>query len=156
MADEEYVYTIEGNTGDIGLEVEPNGGCVNYKKHLLNNPKIAGYGRPQYPVWHENQQVLKLQNAINKDMNARLILDGIAGKETQKWMNRIVLKKGEQQYIHAIEYVQHKLNVGSKPFFDDQLEQAVKQYQRASGVLKEDGIIGYETWMRLINAYILQ
>lgn len=42
-----YVYTIEGNTAS-GTEVVPNGGEVAYKQYLLNNPNIAGYGRPKY------------------------------------------------------------------------------------------------------------
>lgn len=46
-ADATYVYTIEGNTS-AGGEVIPNGGAVCKKKYLLNNPRIAGYGRPNY------------------------------------------------------------------------------------------------------------
>lgn len=43
------VYTIEGNTSSTGTDVVvPNGGGVFRKSYLLNNSKIAGYGRPKY------------------------------------------------------------------------------------------------------------
>ena len=46
--DSTYVYTVEGNTSTTDNTVEENGGCVAKKKYLLNNSKIAGYGRPDY------------------------------------------------------------------------------------------------------------
>lgn len=41
------VYTIEGNTSG-GSTVIANGGGVCKKSYVLNNPAIAGYGRPKY------------------------------------------------------------------------------------------------------------
>lgn len=46
---DQYVYTIEGNTGG-GNSVISNGGGVWYKKYELNNSAIAGYGRPDYSL----------------------------------------------------------------------------------------------------------
>lgn len=45
--DSTYVYTVEGNTGG-GTGVIANGGGVWKKKYRLNDPAIAGYGRPAY------------------------------------------------------------------------------------------------------------
>ena len=45
--DKLYVYTIEGNTSGAS-GVIPNGGGVCKKKYRLNDPAIAGYGRPAY------------------------------------------------------------------------------------------------------------
>jgi len=45
--DKDYVYTIEGNTSSQ-KGVNADGGCVAKKSYSLNNPKIAGYGRPLY------------------------------------------------------------------------------------------------------------
>lgn len=45
--DDERVYTIEGNTSDKKGLI-PNGGCVARKSYALNDPCIAGYGRPKY------------------------------------------------------------------------------------------------------------
>lgn len=45
--DKRYVYTIEGNTSGAS-GVVPNGGGVCKKKYSLNDPAIAGYGRPAY------------------------------------------------------------------------------------------------------------
>lgn len=41
------VVTVEGNTSS-GSEVVPNGGGVHQKMYSLDNPRIAGYGRPAY------------------------------------------------------------------------------------------------------------
>ena len=41
------VYPIEGNTSDKSGLI-PNGGCVARKIYALNDPCIAGYGRPSY------------------------------------------------------------------------------------------------------------
>lgn len=45
--DNQYVYTIEGNTG-TAVGVIPNGGGVARKRYALNYALIAGYGRPNY------------------------------------------------------------------------------------------------------------
>ena len=45
--DSENVYTIEGNTS-TGEQVISNGGGVCKKSYKLYNPRIAGYGRPNY------------------------------------------------------------------------------------------------------------
>lgn len=45
--DNNYVYTIEGNTSSV-FEIDANGGCVVKKKYKLNNTVIDGYGRPKY------------------------------------------------------------------------------------------------------------
>ena len=55
------VRTIEGNTSS-GSEVIPNGGAVCEKEYSLNNPKIDGYGRPDWSLldpqyvtgWHHD------------------------------------------------------------------------------------------------------
>lgn len=45
--DDDYVYTVEGNTsGASGIIA--NGGGVRKKKYALKNSRIAGYGRPNY------------------------------------------------------------------------------------------------------------
>ena len=45
--DESYVYTVEGNTSpETG--VVANGGTVAKKRYRRDDPKIAGYGRPDY------------------------------------------------------------------------------------------------------------
>jgi len=41
------VYTVEGNTSDAE-GVVANGGCVAQKSYALDDPGIAGYGRPDY------------------------------------------------------------------------------------------------------------
>ena len=49
------VKTTEGNTSTTNNKVEENGGCVANKEYLLSNPKIAGYGRPNYSLAIEKE-----------------------------------------------------------------------------------------------------
>lgn len=56
--DNTYVYTIEGNTS-AGDEVIPNGGAVCEKKYVLNNSRIAGYGRPKYDRYIPTSTITK-------------------------------------------------------------------------------------------------
>ena len=48
-ADDNYIYTIEGNTSD-GTEVVANGGAVCRKKYAHTNSKLYGFGRPKYDL----------------------------------------------------------------------------------------------------------
>ena len=72
--DDEYVYTIEGNTSGANVVVA-NGGGVCKKKYRLNYNRIAGYGRPNYGTTvaeHEPQtpvsgkkQIVVTGNSVN-------------------------------------------------------------------------------------------
>lgn len=50
------VYTIEGNTSSAPGVVE-NGGAVAEKSYLLTNKKIGGYGRPNYSLVEEDDDM---------------------------------------------------------------------------------------------------
>ena len=52
------VYPIEGNTSDKNGLI-PNGGCVARKSYALNDPCIAGYGRPCYDKSESTQNYVQ-------------------------------------------------------------------------------------------------
>ena len=56
--DNDYVYTIEGNTRS-GSEIVPNGGMVCKKKYRLDNENIYGYGRPDYDEEEEDMYTMR-------------------------------------------------------------------------------------------------
>ena len=56
--DSTYVYTVEGNTSGAS-GVIANGGGVCKKKYKLNDPAIAGYGRPKYDIEVDTYTVMK-------------------------------------------------------------------------------------------------
>ena len=65
--DNNYVYTIEGNTSSTS-GVEANGGCVRRKKYSLAYNRIAGYGRPNWSLAakdnvHYGEEYLKMLSA---------------------------------------------------------------------------------------------
>ena len=47
--DNNYIYTVEGNTSNSS-EVVANGGCVAKKKYRIGSSSISGYGRPAYKI----------------------------------------------------------------------------------------------------------
>ena len=106
--DNNYVYTIEGNTS-AGSEVIPNGGGVFKKKYSLNNPRIDGYGRPNYNLVVETtsntstptvkpivvidpvkELIKKGQQSANKFADCGLIIDGIVGTNTVKAKSKVL------------------------------------------------------------------
>ena len=103
QVDSNYVYTVEGNTGD----------GVKKKKYAINSSSIYGYGRPKYKVESQpvpcvttpvkkgytgvfptlpsrtyfrnkdkGQQVKYLQMFLNWANGDRLVVDGIIGPKT--------------------------------------------------------------------------
>lgn len=54
------VYTIEGNTSSAA-GVVPNGGAVRDKSYSLAYSKIGGYGRPDYSVIEEDDDMIDME-----------------------------------------------------------------------------------------------
>lgn len=50
------VYTIEGNTSSLPGVVE-NGGCVRDKSYSLSYAKIGGYGRPDFSIVEDDDDM---------------------------------------------------------------------------------------------------
>lgn len=113
--DNDYVYTIEGNTS-AAQGVVANGGAVEKKKYKLGYYAIYGYGRPKYdikkvtkktfpgvfPVLPEigylkkgdkGLQVRRLQMFLNWCINANLDVDGDFGNKT-----RLAVKQYQKKY----------------------------------------------------------
>lgn len=53
------VYTIEGNTSSAA-GVVPNGGAVAAKSYALTYSRIGGYGRPDYSIIEEDDDMMTL------------------------------------------------------------------------------------------------
>jgi hypothetical protein len=99
------VTTIEGNTS-AGVNVVANGGKVTIKTYSLNDPAIAGYGRPNwsivdvgeseaYPTWikvpngNENDWYFRLDEGINahgwRNINGHRYWFDDKGKMAKEW-----------------------------------------------------------------------
>ena len=61
------VYTIEGNTSSNSTKFSRDGGCVAYKVYSFNDPRIDGYGRPDYDTVPKVKT--KLSCRLYKHMN---------------------------------------------------------------------------------------
>lgn len=97
--DNSYVYTIEGNTSSAS-GVVANGGCVRDKKYSRNYKLIAGYGRPNYGLYKEEDEEMTaeektkfnaLVNAVSnltvKVDNLTAIINSLTGKMIYAWVD---------------------------------------------------------------------
>ncbi|MCT4687104.1 peptidoglycan-binding domain-containing protein [Vallitalea sp.] len=74
--------------------------------------------------------------------------DGIVGEKT--WLKLIVtLQRGEES--NAVRALQCQLGIKEDGDFDEITEDAVIRFQKRYPKLKNDGIVGPETWRYLIN-----
>lgn len=80
-----YVITIEGNTSS-GPQIIPNGGGVHRKKFALSNPRIAGYGRPDYSILTDGNKEKKKMKVKSNEQIAQEVIRGKwgVGKERVK------------------------------------------------------------------------
>lgn len=94
--DDNYVYTVEGNTSSASGVVE-NGGAVEKKKYKLNYSKIGGYGRPKY------KEVQKMEFKTGVEALDYLEKEGrITDKEY--WLNVLkIVKNSEFVFIKWAE-----------------------------------------------------
>ena len=93
------------------------------------------------------QAVKKLQDVVN------INVDGIAGTVTMNAINDILLKplmKTGNYNRNATRYLQWRLRVKHDGIYGPDTEEAVKIYQAKSG-LSADGIIGAQTWLKLVG-----
>lgn len=126
--DNNYVYTIEGNTSSVN-GVIANGGGVFQKKYTLNYNRIAGYGHPAY------------------DMSAK------GGTCT---MELNILRKGNKS--NAVKALQILLigngyscgAAGADGDFGTSTQKAVMKFQSTKKI-SPDGIVGVQTWSKLLK-----
>lgn len=78
--DSSKVYTIEGNTSSAS-GVIANGGCVRQKSYSLSYSRIGGYGRPDYSLVGDDEEVT--QEQFNKMME--VYLTQLAEKDGDSW-----------------------------------------------------------------------
>ena len=95
-----------------------------------------------------------LQIALNKDMDTRLVVDGVIGSASKSVLKKVCLKSGSKGYLVTVLEIGMLLNnidpkgVECPGVFGSGLESSVKNYQK-SKVLTVDGIAGYNTFMAL-------
>ena len=101
-----------------------------------------------------NINIKKLQEALNSTINAMLVLDGIVGAKTLSACANVTLRRNSRN--EAVRWLQNKLNsLGfdcgkADGIFGTKTENAVKRFQAKNG-LAADGIVGKNTWSKLIK-----
>lgn len=135
--DGRYVYTIEGNTSP-SFGVIANGDGVYEKQYLLTDPKIYGYGRPDYEI------------DVQSDENESTVNNGVFSVEMRVLSNG---DKGEDVKALQILLMGNACPCGkwgADGEFGIATENAVKQYQQKKK-LQFDGIAGPETFKSLLG-----
>ena len=94
------VYTIEGNTtGNAG--VVANGGCVARKSYLLTYKYIKGYGRPDYSIVEEEEDMTQaqfdkmLEDWLKRQSEKPAAEWGEEWEEAREWAESTGLIKGD-------------------------------------------------------------
>lgn len=154
--DSKKVYTIEGNTRQES-GVIPNGGGVFKKEYDLNDPEIAGYGRPKYDA----EPVSKPAACTVKEWQLAAIADGFKfpkygadgkwGAECASVATKAVVKK-RLVYTHKnlTRIIQKAVGTTVDGKFGNNTEKAVIAYQKKHG-LTADGKVGINTWKKLLG-----
>lgn len=143
--------TIEGNTSTTSND---NGGKVMIRTRKTN--VIRGFGRPAYDKPKTDNDVLNLQKAINADLKPKplLELDNKCGPLTKAQMKKVNIKKptigANKKYPNITKFVQGKVGVDKDGKYGKNTVAAVKAYQKKHS-LKVDGIVGYNTLMKMIS-----
>ena len=124
--DNNYIYTIEGNTSNKA-ELIVNGGTVARKVYSKSSKYIKGYARPNYNEYNG-------QNGGNEQpVNYPVLRKGSSGQYVRILQNAL-LAKG------------YKLpKYGADGSFGKETEEAVRQLQKDAGAVV-DGVVGKETW----------
>ncbi|MDF2590481.1 MAG: hypothetical protein K0S41_4324 [Anaerocolumna sp.] len=131
------VYTIEGNTS-AGEEVIPNGGAVCEKEYSLNNPRIAGYGRPSYDK----------EKDVNpyKQPTTTVKIDTKNNEDDVAWVQWELIEAGIDSVV--IDGKVKKVKIDGD--FGEITEEAVKVFQRKYK-LDDDGKVGSITRAKFIE-----
>ena len=135
--DTKRVYTVEGNTSGYSGVVS-NGGGVFKKSYLLTYSRIAGYGRPEY------------DDGYNEKIVGTPVATIQTASEVTTMKTLRVNCKGTQVKILQVLLKESGYNVGEiDGVFGKITNAAVKKYQKNNG-LKVDGVVGKNTWSKLL------
>lgn len=143
--DSYYVYTIEGNTSSASGVVD-NGGGVFKKSYSRSYYGISGYGRPRYNETAETKEPEVTKPTTTTDNK----------EETTVNIELKVLREGSNNYtVKALQRMLYALgyDLGSNPIdgvFGSKTDAAVRAFQRKYN-LEVDGIVGQDTWTKLLK-----
>ena len=119
-----YVYTIEGNTGGASGVVS-NGGGVCRKKYRLNGDNIGGYGRPDWSLVKEENEMTEKEIQAMVDKRVKAAVDA-AVKPLDDALT-MALKELYPETYHEVD----KLPEWAKP---------VAQRLMDAGIIRGDGV----------------
>lgn len=144
--DNQYVYTVEGNTSSAS-GVVANGGGVAQKKYALTYGRIYGYGRPDYAnvLYEDNSEVAPEVKPETEKTNK--------GEFTVKLRTLRYGDKGDDVRALQILLLGNGFPCGkwgADGDFGIATENALKEYQNKKG-LQFDGIAGQETLKSLLG-----
>lgn len=126
--DEKYVYTIEGNSGNM----------CRKRSYLLTSSYIYGYIRPQYADGGTVTTVIEQYGAVCcKDPELHVLSKGCAGDEI-KTIQRIIYAKG----------IDRTLTVDGE--FGPKTKAGVIELQKQLGIT-QDGVVGADTWPAVLK-----
>lgn len=136
-----HQYTSSGNLHGINGNVDLN----NFTEGIfINSQPIVE--QPRQQINTGDSSIRTLQQEINSQFTAGLVVDGIPGPKTLAAAP--LVKEGAQGNI--TRWIQGKVGTSADGVFGPNTKQAVKNYQASRG-LSTDGIVGQNTWRKLLG-----
>lgn len=138
------VYTVEGNTSSASGVIE-NGGEVCYKSYDLNDPKIAGYGRPDYSIVAgatTSGSSAKAETTTTAEGGLDFMRDLVKGMKGYGEIGTL------QRCLKDLGYYKGEIDHS----FGGKTEAAVAAFQAAKGIkVNYPGTVGPKTWKVLLT-----
>jgi murein L,D-transpeptidase YcbB/YkuD len=137
-----HQYTSSGNVHGINGNVDLN----NFTEEIFVNSKQPIVEQPRQQVNTGNSSIRTLQQEINIQFAAGLVVDGIPGPKTLAAAP--LVKEGAQGNI--TRWIQSKVGTRADGVFGSNTKESVKNYQASRGI-SADGIVGQNTWRKLLG-----
>lgn len=125
---------------------------LGYKGLTFNVPIES---KPVTPVVDPRKEfVKKLQAECNRkgitDINGnKLVVDGIPGNHTYEALAKVILKEGSRG--NFVKLLQERLGINADGIFGKITKAKVIEFQLKPVKIWADGIVGYNTWRKLIG-----
>ena len=167
-----WQYSEKGRLNGAGGDIDFD----EFKNDIFIDGSCVAAGQNFVQSFKRDDNIVKLQKALNRLLSFNLVVDGvngpqtinavktfqrmvcinadgIAGNETWNCIGQILAKplcsiKHAQSIL--TRFIQYRLGVSNDGIFGQDTARAVKNYQAAHGIAA-DGIVGNTTWMKLIG-----
>ena len=143
---------IKGSNGYIDMNDFYEGMLLSKSSISINNTNSSDWLAEYLKSWNWTQWVKDLQSECNKQGFSNQLVDGIYGTKTLEGCPTLKLgaKGNITKLLQKVLKAYGIANLKEDGIFGEETYKVVIAYQRAKG-LTQDGIVGYNTWKKLLG-----